>query len=100
MAHSGALLAERLARIASARARRAGQGPRDDAGASTSGRAGGRRRSAGAPREAGLIIETAGPRDEIVKILAPLTTPETLLERGLDIVEEAVAAGREPVAAL
>ncbi len=52
----------------------------------------------GRAAEAGLIIESCGPRDEIVKILAPLTTPETLLERGLDIVEEAVAAGREPVA--
>ena len=28
---------------------------------------------------AGLIIESAGPHDEVVKVLAPLTTPETLL---------------------
>jgi diaminobutyrate-2-oxoglutarate transaminase len=41
---------------------------------------------------AGLIIESAGPHDEIVKVMAPLTTPEPLLRRGLDILEESVAA--------
>ncbi|UEM06784.1 diaminobutyrate--2-oxoglutarate transaminase (plasmid) [Skermanella rosea] len=40
----------------------------------------------------GLIIETSGAHDEVVKILAPLTTPDELLERGLDILENAVHA--------
>jgi diaminobutyrate-2-oxoglutarate transaminase len=37
----------------------------------------------------GLIVETSGPEDEVVKILAPLTTPDTTLRRGLDILVEA-----------
>jgi diaminobutyrate-2-oxoglutarate transaminase len=42
--------------------------------------------------EGGLIIETSGAHDEVVKILAPLTTPDVLLERGLDILENAAKA--------
>ncbi|HEX4360722.1 MAG TPA: diaminobutyrate--2-oxoglutarate transaminase [Pseudonocardia sp.] len=38
-----------------------------------------------------LIIERAGPHDEVVKVLAPLTTPDEVLDRGLDIL--AAAAG-------
>ncbi|HEX4249502.1 MAG TPA: diaminobutyrate--2-oxoglutarate transaminase [Pseudonocardia sp.] len=38
-----------------------------------------------------LIIERAGPHDEVVKVLAPLTTPDQELDRGLDIL--AAAAG-------
>jgi diaminobutyrate-2-oxoglutarate transaminase len=38
-----------------------------------------------------LIIERAGPHDEVVKVLAPLTTPDKVLDRGLDIL--AAAAG-------
>jgi diaminobutyrate-2-oxoglutarate transaminase len=41
---------------------------------------------------AGLIIESAGPNDEVVKVLAPLTTPEPLLHRGLDILADAALA--------
>lgn len=37
-----------------------------------------------------LIIERAGPQDEVVKILAPLTTPDDVLERGLSILSDAV----------
>ncbi len=40
--------------------------------------------------EKGLIIETAGPHDEVIKIFAPLTTPMDLLEQGLSIIQEAV----------
>jgi diaminobutyrate-2-oxoglutarate transaminase len=40
----------------------------------------------------GLIIETSGPRDEIVKILAPLTTSRELLNQGLDIVAASALA--------
>lgn len=51
--------------------------------------------------EAGLLIETCGPQDEVLKVLAPLTTPDQLLHEGLDIMEHATAdaAGRaaEPV---
>ncbi|HID82626.1 MAG TPA: diaminobutyrate--2-oxoglutarate transaminase [Thiotrichales bacterium] len=39
----------------------------------------------------GLIIETSGPYDEVIKILAPLTTSMDLLKQGLDILLEAAA---------
>jgi diaminobutyrate-2-oxoglutarate transaminase len=39
-----------------------------------------------------LIIERAGPRDEVVKILAPLTTPDDQLDRGLSVLAESVEA--------
>ena len=48
--------------------------------------------------DGGIILESSGPHDEVVKILAPLTTPDELLARGLDVVADAVAAGRRPVA--
>ncbi len=38
----------------------------------------------------GLIIETSGAHDEVVKILAPLTTPDALMNKGLDILTAAV----------
>jgi diaminobutyrate-2-oxoglutarate transaminase len=49
---------------------------------------------------AGLIIESAGPHDEVVKVLAPLTTPEPLLRRGLDILAEAATASALPAVAI
>ena len=36
--------------------------------------------------EQGLIIETSGSEDQVVKILAPLTTPDSMLEAGLTIL--------------
>lgn len=39
----------------------------------------------------GLIIETAGIDDQVLKFLAPLTIDEADLARGLDIVDEAAA---------
>ncbi|MEQ8899759.1 MAG: diaminobutyrate--2-oxoglutarate transaminase [Roseovarius sp.] len=39
--------------------------------------------------EKGLIIETSGAHDEVVKVLAPLTTPEATFAEGLDILKEA-----------
>lgn len=39
----------------------------------------------------GLLIEAAGPHDEVIKIMAPLTTDEAVLERGLGILRAAVA---------
>ena len=44
----------------------------------------------------GLIIETSGPDDQVVKVLAPLTTPEATFRKGLGIV---LAAAREVTAA-
>jgi len=37
----------------------------------------------------GLIIETSGADDEVVKVLAPLTIPEETLRKGLDILLDA-----------
>ena len=48
--------------------------------------------------EDGLIIETSGSRDQVVKILAPLTIDADTFARGLDIVEKAVATVLEPEA--
>ena len=39
---------------------------------------------------AGLVIETSGAHDEIVKVLAPLTIDDAVLSAGLDILEESV----------
>ncbi|MBY6116340.1 diaminobutyrate--2-oxoglutarate transaminase [Mameliella alba] len=39
--------------------------------------------------ENGLIIETSGPEDEVVKVLAPLTTPDEQLKDGLNILIDA-----------
>jgi diaminobutyrate-2-oxoglutarate transaminase len=44
----------------------------------------------------GLIIETSGSRDQVVKILAPLTIDAGTFARGLDIVEQAVAKVTQP----
>jgi diaminobutyrate-2-oxoglutarate transaminase len=40
----------------------------------------------------GLIIETCGPRDEVLKCLPPLTTTEKTLHRALDILSDSVKA--------
>jgi diaminobutyrate-2-oxoglutarate transaminase len=40
--------------------------------------------------EAGLIVETCGPRDEVLKVLAPLTTPVDQLDEGLGIMRRVV----------
>lgn len=38
----------------------------------------------------GLIIERAGPRDEVIKLLAPLNISEDELQRGLSIIRSAI----------
>ncbi len=38
----------------------------------------------------GLIIETSGAEDQIVKFLCPLTTSDENLKKGIDIVEQAI----------
>jgi len=37
----------------------------------------------------GLVIETSGPEDEVVKVLAPLNTPDDVFRKGLNILLEA-----------
>ena len=44
----------------------------------------------------GLIIETSGAHDEVVKVLAPLVIDDAILAAGLDIVERAVADALSP----
>lgn len=39
--------------------------------------------------EQGLIIETSGSEDQVVKVLAPLTTPDKMLQHGLNILTNA-----------
>ena len=39
-----------------------------------------------------LLVETSGSDDEVVKVLCPLTISESELTRGLDILEESIAA--------
>ena len=36
--------------------------------------------------EKGLVIETSGNEDQVVKVLAPLTTPVEMFQKGLDIL--------------
>ncbi|MFD3701470.1 diaminobutyrate--2-oxoglutarate transaminase, partial [Streptomyces sp. NPDC058646] len=40
----------------------------------------------------GLLLETAGAHDEVVKLLPPLTVGAGQLEQGLGILDEAVAS--------
>lgn len=42
--------------------------------------------------ERGLIIETSGPDDEVLKMLPPLIIDEEGMEKGLDIIEESIKA--------
>ncbi|QOR71969.1 diaminobutyrate--2-oxoglutarate transaminase [Ruania alkalisoli] len=39
----------------------------------------------------GLLVETSGPEDEVVKLLPPLTLTDEELNRGLDIIADSVA---------
>jgi diaminobutyrate-2-oxoglutarate transaminase len=41
----------------------------------------------------GLMLETSGPHDQVIKVLAPLTTPDEILDDGLDILLAATKAG-------
>ncbi len=42
--------------------------------------------------ERGLIMETAGPKDEVFKLFPPLTIDDQGLEKGLHIIEQSVKA--------
>ena len=39
--------------------------------------------------EKGLVIETSGAHDEVIKFLAPLTTPDEIIREGFAILQEA-----------
>jgi diaminobutyrate-2-oxoglutarate transaminase len=39
--------------------------------------------------EKGLVIETSGAEDEVVKVLAPLTTSDATFRKGLSILIDA-----------
>src|SRR5262249_22741798 len=43
-----------------------------------------------AASELGLLVESAGPEDEVVKLMPPLTIAEQELEQGLALLAEAV----------
>lgn len=49
--------------------------------------------------ERGLIAETAGATDQVIKFLAPLTISEAELDKGLDILEASItaAAAKHPI---
>jgi diaminobutyrate-2-oxoglutarate transaminase len=40
--------------------------------------------------ERGLIVETSGPNDEVVKFLPPLIIDQDGLEKGLNLLEESI----------
>ncbi|WP_199189978.1 diaminobutyrate--2-oxoglutarate transaminase [Mycobacterium sp. ENV421] len=42
--------------------------------------------------ERGVLMETSGPADEVVKLLPPLTTPDAEIVLGIDILAESVAS--------
>ncbi len=48
--------------------------------------------------ERGLIVETAGSDDEVLKVLCPLNISTSLLKQGLDILEESYRAALSKVA--
>ncbi len=43
--------------------------------------------------ERGLLVETSGPEDEVIKLLPPLTVTDDELDHGLEILSAAVAEG-------
>ncbi len=47
----------------------------------------------------GLIIETSGNEDQVVKVLAPLTTSEAILREGFDILHAAAREVTQKIAA-
>jgi diaminobutyrate-2-oxoglutarate transaminase len=48
------------------------------------------RKVASAAFERGLLVETAGPKDEVVKLLPPLTATDTEIDQGLALLADAV----------
>ncbi|MER6181933.1 hypothetical protein [Streptomyces sp. NPDC001652] len=54
-----------------------------------------------AARRGGLLLETAGPHDQMDKVLPPLTATDEQLGLGLGLLDESVASavGRRTLAA-
>jgi diaminobutyrate-2-oxoglutarate transaminase len=50
------------------------------------------RKVSSAAFERGLLVETAGPRDEVIKLLPPLTVTDAELDQGLALLADAVHA--------
>ncbi len=50
------------------------------------------RRVCTAAFERGLLVESSGPFDEVVKVMPPLTISDADLDEGLDILDDAVLA--------
>ena len=48
------------------------------------------RKVSSAAFERGLLVETAGPKDEVVKLLPPLTASDTEIDQGLALLADAV----------
>jgi diaminobutyrate-2-oxoglutarate transaminase len=48
------------------------------------------RKVSSAAFERGLLVETAGPDDEVIKLLPPLTATETEIDHGLELLADAV----------
>ncbi|MGW0854334.1 diaminobutyrate--2-oxoglutarate transaminase [Streptomyces sp. NPDC002690] len=53
------------------------------------------RRAGQAAFDRGLLVETSGARDEVLKLLPPLTVSDAELDEGLEIVAESVADAAE-----
>jgi diaminobutyrate-2-oxoglutarate transaminase len=94
VARRGAYLAERLDRMAETHdLSTRGRGMMRGIDMKTAKAA---KRVTSAAFERGLIIETSGAHDEIVKVLAPLVIEDDLLVLGLDILEDCVARAMAP----
>lgn len=50
------------------------------------------RKVSSAAFERGLLVETAGPEDDVIKLLPPLTATDTEIDRGLALLADAVQA--------
>jgi len=48
------------------------------------------RKVSSAAFERGLLVETAGPKDEVIKLLPPLTATDTEIDQGLALLADAV----------
>ncbi len=46
--------------------------------------------------DGGVLIETAGPNDEVLKLLPPLTIEDALLDEALDVLDHAFAQAVRP----
>lgn len=89
IARRGALIGARLDELASIvpGARRKGRGMMQGLDVASPGLSEAVRRTCVAN---GLLIEACGPHDEVIKVMAPLTTDDELLDEGLSIIDAAL----------